>query len=72
MGEWPQLTDNFGYTYRVNPLDNDLYCDPCLQQGARCRLEFHYFDVNKVAHYRCEKNQKHVIRLAPTPDQVGT
>ena len=55
MGEWEQFTDNFGYTYRVNPLDNDLYCDPCLQQGARCRLEFHYFDVNKVAHYRCEK-----------------
>lgn len=64
MAGWDQFVDNFGYTYRVNPTDNGMYCDPCLQRGARCKLEFHYMDTDKVAYYSCERSSNHVIRLA--------
>ena len=49
---------------RVNPTDNGMYCDPCLQRCARCKLEFHYMDTDKVAYYRCERSSNHVIRIA--------
>lgn len=63
MATWEQVTDSFGYTYRINPFDNGMYCDPCLHRGGECRLVFHYRDANDVYHYRCEKYENHIIRI---------
>ena len=63
MATWAQMTDSFGYTYRVNPLDDDMYCETCLLRGGERKLVYHYRDADNVFHYKCESNGDHTIRI---------